>query len=321
MDFLRSNFLRQNSNLFKKELWTVEKACVFSPVTIKEIFKKRGLQPNRGMGQNFLVDRNVAEKIVAAAGLSSHDLVVEIGPGLGALTVPAARHAAKVIAVEIDTGLAGALQEIVGNTPNVDVVVGDALEVDFDRLVSEKSGGVFGQGGKKYVVLGNLPYYITTPLLMRLLTSGFNISVLVVMIQLEVAQRLAAGPGGKDYGSLSVAVQYYTEPAFLFRVPAHLFYPAPAVDSAVMRLMVRDTPAVLVGDEKIFFRVVRAAFAHRRKTLQNSLLAAGLGGDKNYWHKILAEAGIDPGRRGETLSLEEFARLADAWSKAGAAKI
>ena len=293
----------------------MEKVNVFSPSAVREFLKKRGLKPNKGLGQNFLVDRNVAGKIVDAAGLGPDDLVVEIGPGLGALTVCAAKRAARVIAVELDAGLASALREIAGAAPNVDVVVGDALEVDFDRLAGEASGGIFGKGGKKYAVLGNLPYYITTPLLMRLLTEGFNISVLVVMVQLEVAQRLAAVPGGKEYGALSVAVQYYTEPAFVFRVPARLFYPAPAVDSAVMRLAVRDTPAVRVKDEKSFFRVVRAAFAHRRKTLLNSLLASGLGGDKNYWHEVLVKAGIDPKRRGETLSIEELARLADVWSK------
>ena len=293
----------------------MEKVNVFSPSAVRELLKKRGLKPNKGLGQNFLVDRNVAGKIVDAAGLGPDDLVVEIGPGLGALTVCAAKRAARVIAVELDAGLASALREIAGAAPNVDVVVGDALEVDFDRLAGEASGGIFGKGGKKYAVLGNLPYYITTPLLMRLLTEGFNISVLVVMVQLEVAQRLAAVPGGKEYGALSVAVQYYTEPAFVFRVPARLFYPAPAVDSAVMRLAVRDTPAVRVKDEKSFFRVVRAAFAHRRKTLLNSLLASGLGGDKNYWHEVLVKAGIDPKRRGETLSIEELARLADVWSK------
>lgn len=288
---------------------------VFSPSAVREIVKKKGLRLHKGLGQNFLVDRNVAEKIVEAAGVEPHDLVVEIGPGLGALTLPVARRAAKVVAVEIDTGLAGALRELVGDLPNVDVVVGDALEMDFDRLAAEKSGGVFGSGGKKYKLLANLPYYITTPLLLRLLTGGFNISVLVVMVQLEVAQRLAAEPGGKDYSSLSVAVQYYTEPAFLFRVPSHLFYPAPAVDSAVMRLVVRALPPVLAGDEKKFFQVVRAAFAFRRKTILNSLLASGLGGNKRFWQQVLEEAGIDPVRRGETLSLEEFARLAVVWSK------
>lgn len=285
---------------------------VASPAAVRSLMQRHGLSCRKSLGQNFLIDANIINKIIAAAELTPSDLVVEIGPGLGALTARAAGSAGKVLAVEVDRGLLKVLAETLEGAGDLAVIHGDALEIDFDRLAHEQTAGAFGRGGKSYKLLANLPYYITSPLLLHLLLKRFNISLLVVMIQLEVAARLAAAPGSKDYGSLSVVVQYYTEPKFLFRVPRTVFYPPPGVDSAVVRLATRPRPAVAVRDEAVFFKVVRASFGKRRKTLLNSLAGSGLGPDRETWQEVLEKAGIDPGRRGETLSLEEFAALADS---------
>jgi len=290
---------------------------ISSPAAARAIMQRYGIAARKSLGQNFLIDRNIIKKIVAAAEMTPDDLVVEIGPGLGALTVQAARGAGRVLAVELDRGLIPALAEILAGVENVEVIQGDALEVDFDGLVAGRTGGAFGRGGKKYKLLANLPYYITTPILMRLLLERFNIALMIIMVQQEVAARMAAAPGGKDYGALSVAVQYFAEPEALFRVPGTVFSPPPGVDSAVIRLLARPVPAVAVRDEETFFKVVRAAFGRRRKTLLNSLAGSGLGPGKETWRRILAGAGIDPGRRGETLTLAEFASITEGFIGAG----
>lgn len=288
---------------------------VTSPAAVRDILSRYQLACRKSLGQNFLVDHNIAGKIVMAAELLPSDLVVEIGPGLGGLTTIAAGRAAKVLAVEIDRGLVKALAEIMAGMENVAVIQGDALETDLDQLAQEQTGGVFGPGGRKYKLLANMPYYITTPLLLHLLHEHYNISLMVIMVQLEVAARLTAAPGTKDYGALSVAVQYFTEAKLLFRVPKTVFFPTPAVDSAVVRLVVRQKPAVQVRDEETFFRIVRAAFGKRRKTLLNSLAGSDMGISKDLWKTALDSCGIDPDRRGETLSLGEFARITDSISK------
>lgn len=280
-----------------------------SPAAVRAIMQRYGISCRKSLGQNFLIDANIIDKIIAAADLTAEDLVVEIGPGLGALTARTAQRAGRVLAVEVDRGLLPVLAETLDGAGNVEVVQGDALEVDFDGLVEEKTGGIFGRSGKKYKLLANLPYYITSPLLMHLLLGRFNFSLLIVMIQLEVAARLVAEPGTGDYGALSVAVQYFTEPKKLFRVPRTVFFPSPGVDSAVVKLAVRLEPVVAVQDETLFFKVVRAAFGQRRKTLLNSLAGSGLGFARETCLSALERAGIDPGRRGETLSLSEFASL------------
>ncbi|MCL6634387.1 MAG: 16S rRNA (adenine(1518)-N(6)/adenine(1519)-N(6))-dimethyltransferase RsmA [Peptococcaceae bacterium] len=286
---------------------------ITSPAAVRAVMERYGISCRKSLGQNFLIDQNIVKKIVAAADLTSEDLVVEIGPGLGALTGQAARSAGRVLAVELDRGLMPALAEILAGAGNVEVMQGDALEIDFDRVVAEKTGGAYGPGGKKYKLLANLPYCITSPLLMHLLLGRYNISLMVVMVQLEVAARLAAAPGTREYGALSVAVQYFTEPKTLFRVPGTVFFPPPGVDSAVVRLLIRPAPAVAVEDEEIFFKVVRSAFGRRRKTLLNALAGSGLGPGRETWLSILDRAGIDPGRRGETLTLAEFASIANAF--------
>ncbi len=284
---------------------------VSKPATVRDIMRHYGISCRKSLGQNFLVDRNMIKKIISVAGLTPECLVVEIGPGLGALTVQAAQKAGKVLAVELDRGLIPPLNEVLEGAGDVEIVPGDALETDFDALAGEKTGGTFGRGGQAYKVLGNLPYYITSPLLMHLLTGRFNISLMIIMIQLEVAARLTAVPGTKEYGSLSVAVQYFAESKILFRVPGSCFFPPPGVDSAVVRLSLRSGPPVAVHDEELLFKVVRAAFGQRRKTLLNALAGSGLGGDKDFWLQVLENAGLDPRRRGETLTLAEFAALTE----------
>lgn len=285
---------------------------ITSPAVIHKIMQRHGLSCRKSLGQNFLVDNNIIHKITASAELSESDLVVEIGPGLGALTAQIARAAGKVIAVEVDRGLLAVLSEVLEGVQNLEVIPGDALKIDFDRLVGESTGGEYGRNGKKYKLMANLPYYITSPVLMHLLLGRFNISIILVMIQAEVAERLAAPPGSKAYGSLSLAVQYFTVPEILFRVPRTVFYPKPGVDSAVVRLAVRTEPAVVVRDEDMFFSIIRSAFGKRRKTLLNSLAGSGLGIDREACLRALKNAGIDPGRRGETLSMAEFASLTDS---------
>jgi 16S rRNA (adenine1518-N6/adenine1519-N6)-dimethyltransferase len=284
---------------------------VSKPAVVRDIMNHYGISCRKSLGQNFLVDRNMIKKIVTAADLTPACLVVEIGPGLGALTVQAVQKAGKVLAIELDRGLIPPLNEVLEGAGDVEIVPGDALKTDFDALVGEKTAGAFGRNGREYKVLGNLPYYITSPLLMRLLTGRYHISLIIVMVQLEVAARLTAVPGTKEYGSLSVAVQYFTKPEILFRVPGSCFFPPPGVNSAVVRLAVRPAPAVTVHDEELFFKVVRAAFGQRRKTLLNSLAGSGLLGGKDFWLQVLQNAGLDPHRRGETLTLAEFAVLTE----------
>lgn len=280
-----------------------------SPSEIRTIMRRYNFRTRKSLGQNFLADGNIVKKIASAAQIASGDLVVEIGPGLGTLTRELAAGAQRVVCVEVDEALLPILRETLDDLDNVSLIHGDAMKVDFDRIAASASEGLWGHGAKKYKLAANLPYYITTPLLMRLLTENFNLDLLVIMIQLEVAARLTASPGSKDYGALSVAVQYYTVPELVFRVPASVFIPRPEVDSAVVRLTRRDKPAVAIPDEKLFFKLVKGAFGQRRKTLLNALSGAGLGLNKSVWEEVLRDAGIDPVRRGETLSLEEFAAL------------
>lgn len=281
---------------------------VASPAAVRSLLSRNQLSCRKSLGQNFLTDANIVNKIIKAADILPGDLAVEIGPGLGALTAKIARRAGKVLAVEIDRSLLPVLAEVVADAGNVEIIHGNALKIDFDCLVQEKTGGQFGRGSSKYILLANLPYYIASPLLIRMLQKHYNISRMVVMVQSEVAARLAAAPGTKSYGLLSVVAQYFAEVKVLFQVPRTVFFPVPAVESAVLRLLVRP-PANPARDEKTFFKIVRAVFGKRRKTLLNSLTAAGFGIDKEMWRVVLAGADIDPGRRGETLTLDEFARI------------
>ncbi|WP_018086064.1 16S rRNA (adenine(1518)-N(6)/adenine(1519)-N(6))-dimethyltransferase RsmA [Desulfurispora thermophila] len=273
-----------------------------APSRVQALMQKYGLKARKSLGQNFLVDQNIVQKIVDAAGLTPSDTVVEIGPGLGVLTARLAQKAGRVIAVEIDQHLIPVLQENLAAAGNVQLVHGDALHTDFAALT----------GGVPFTVVANLPYYITTPLLFHLLESGYPIRRLVLMVQDEVADRLAAPPGNKQYGALSVMVQYYTRVEYMFKVPRTVFIPRPGVDSAVVRLEKRETPAVPVPDEALFQRLVRGAFAQRRKTLANALAAALPFLSREQWQQELRALGLPDNVRGEMLSMEQFAALTAA---------
>lgn len=265
------------------------------------IVKTFGIHITKKLGQNFLIRKEVVDGIVAAGSVKEGDTVLEIGPGIGTLTQGLAETGADVVAVEVDKQLISVLAKTLQGYENVRVVHGDILKLDISREIM----------AEKYKVIANLPYYITTPIIMMLLEQRFPVEVLVTMVQKEVAERMVSKPGGKEYGSLSVAVQYYTEADIMFTVPPASFYPSPAVESAVIRCKVREKPPVDVVDEKAFFRIVKAAFSQRRKTFSNTLKAAGI--EPELIARMLDKAGIDGVRRGETLSLAEFAAVANAW--------
>ncbi|MDP3044376.1 MAG: 16S rRNA (adenine(1518)-N(6)/adenine(1519)-N(6))-dimethyltransferase RsmA [Eubacteriales bacterium] len=268
-----------------------------------------GIRPRKSLGQNFLISGNVLDRIVAAAEIRSGDTVVEIGPGVGVLTRRLALAGARVIALELDRRLLPLLEETLADLSGVEVVQGDALEVDFRALLAER--GLTGT----FKVVANLPYYITSPLIARLLEEGHPFELAVVMVQREVAERLVAGPGTKAYGAFSVLVQYYTQPASVLRVSRRNFSPPPEVDSTVILMRRLKEPRVKVNSAPAFFAVVRGAFGQRRKMLPSALEGAGLGLDKRFWMQVCEIAGIDPKRRGETLSIGEFGQLADAYTK------
>ncbi len=269
------------------------------------ILKAFGLHMSKRLGQNFLIDATIVQGIVDAAEIQPGDRVLEIGPGIGTLTQGLAETGACVTAVELDKKLPAVLAETLKAYDNVTIVPGDILKVNIPEIM--------GEGPFK--VAANLPYYITTPILMTLLERHLPITNLVTMVQREVAERMVAKPGSRIYGALSVAVQYYTDPAIVLDVPPRSFIPAPEVDSVVIACKVREQPAVQVRSEKMFFRVVKAAFGQRRKTLANALKGGGL--PKEQVRDAMEQVGIDPTRRGETLSLIEFGRLADAFSNSG----
>lgn len=273
---------------------------IANPSVTRHILKAFNLHATKKFGQNFLVDANIVRGIVEAAEAGPEDKILEIGPGIGTLTQGLAESGAQVIAVEIDKKLPAVLAETLKGYDNVTIVPGDILKVNIREIM--------GEGPFK--VAANLPYYITTPILMALLEQHLPITHIVTMVQKEVAERMVAKPGSRIYGALSVAVQYYTEPRIAYDVPPRSFIPAPEVDSVVIACKVRETPAVAVKDEKIFFRVVKAAFGQRRKTISNAMKGAGF--QKEEIAAAFEKCGIDAGRRGETFTLEEFGKLADA---------
>lgn len=286
---------------------------ISTPRRTKEIIQRHGFSFKKSLGQNFLIDQNILYKIVEAAGLDKDKGALEIGPGIGALTEKLAQTAGAVTAVEIDQRLIPILQEVLEPYPNVSVHHGDVLKVDLQELFRTHFGSV-----SKVSVVANLPYYVTTPILMKLLEEKLPLENIVVMIQKEVAVRMAASPGSKDYGSLSIAVQYYSEPKLVCTVPHTVFIPQPNVESAVIRLKVREKPPVEVDDEGHFFEVVQASFAQRRKTIANNLKSRFFPGEgRERLEQLLQEAEIEPSRRGETLSIEEYARLSRVLLSAG----
>jgi 16S rRNA (adenine1518-N6/adenine1519-N6)-dimethyltransferase len=271
-----------------------------TPAGTARALREFGLRPRKRWGQHFLVSRRALQAILAAADIQPHETVLEIGAGLGTLTVELARRAAAVTAVEIDAGLLPPLRAAVAGYGNVAIVHGDVMRLDLGAALARASK-----------VVANLPYGVASPLIVRLLAHPAAVRAMVLTVQREVADRLNAQPGGKEYGSLSVAVQYRAGVAMAGRIPATAFYPPPDVESAIVRLDVLSRPRVAVADEAAFFRVVRSAFAQRRKTLRNTL-AAGLAITPGQAERACSAAGLDPRRRGETLSLEEFAALTRA---------
>lgn len=277
-----------------------------APSTIRYIMEKHGFRFSKSLGQNFLIDEYVVEDILDGADIGPDDVVLEVGPGIGVMTQAIANRAKKVVAIEIDSSLLPVLDETLAELDNVEIVNGDVLKVDLKQIIEEK---LDGQSPK---VIANLPYYVTTPIIMRFLEEAIPVTDIVVMVQKEVAERMAAVPSTKSYGALSVAVQYYAEPRMVTKVPRSVFMPQPSVESAVVRLALREEPPVQLKEPKAFFDTVKAAFGKRRKTLHNALSSGNLGISKEQTAIILEAADIDPKRRGETLSIDEFATLANA---------
>ena len=275
---------------------------LYSEEGIKYIRKKYGFHNTKSLGQNFLADKGVIDSIIEAANIDPEDLVIEIGPGLGVLTQREAEQAKKVYAIELDRDLIPILNDLLKPYDNVEIIHGDILKTDVKALIE-------GSGCEKTRIIGNLPYYITTPIIMQLLEKKVGAESITIMRQKEVAERITAEPGGRTYGALSVAVQYYAEVVTVAQVPSHMFVPPPKVDSTVLRLDIREKPAVEVKDEEFFFKVVKAAFGQRRKTLINSLSGGGFNKDKVK--ECFEKIGMEGTRRAETLSLEEFAALSD----------
>jgi 16S rRNA (adenine1518-N6/adenine1519-N6)-dimethyltransferase len=282
---------------------------IATPVRTKEILQKYGFSFKKSLGQNFLIDPNILRNIVSHADLTKESGAIEVGPGIGALTEHLARGAKKVVSFEIDQRLLPVLEDTLSPYDNVKIVHSDVLKADVVKVIEEEMPGI-----KDIMVVANLPYYVTTPILMKLLNDKLPIRGFVVMMQKEVADRISAKPGTKNYGSLSIAIQYYCKADVAMIVPKTVFMPAPNVDSAVLRLIKHDEPPVKVIDEDFLFEVSRASFAQRRKTIFNNLQTGLKDGKakKELITEALNAAGIDPTRRGETLSIEEFGRLADA---------
>ncbi|MFX3624214.1 MAG: 16S rRNA (adenine(1518)-N(6)/adenine(1519)-N(6))-dimethyltransferase RsmA [Ectobacillus sp.] len=282
---------------------------IATPNRTKMIIEKYGFSFKKSLGQNFLIDTNVLNRIVDFAEIGPNSGAIEIGPGIGALTEQLAKRAKKVVAFEIDQRLLPILAETLEPYGNTKVIHNDVLKADVNQVIAEEF-----EKGQDLMIVANLPYYVTTPILFKLLEERLPVRGIVVMMQKEVADRITAGPGTKDYGSLSIAIQYYMEAETVMTVPRTVFVPQPNVDSAVIRLLKRSKPLVAVKDEELFFAVVRASFAQRRKTLMNNLSnnLAGAPKDKAILEQVILGAGIDPKRRGETLTIEEFAKLSDA---------
>lgn len=276
------------------------------PKVIKSIAERFGFSFSKGLGQNFLLDKSVLEDIVDAA--EPEEGVLEVGPGFGVLTRELAKTSKKVVTIELDKRLFPVLDYTLEEFSNVKIIEGDVLKINLSKILEEE----FGK--KQISVAANLPYYITTPIITMLLEGNFPIKRIVVMVQKEVAQRLCAKPGSKDYGAISVLCNYYTNPRVVTVVPAGSFYPAPKVDSAVVCLEVCKKPNVDVSDQKLFFRIVKAAFAQRRKTLLNCLTNS-FNMDKQIISDSIEKCGINPGIRGEKLGIDEFAALTEEFSK------
>ncbi len=279
----------------------MEDKRLYSPSYVKRILKQHGFRFSKSLGQNFLIDGNIVRSIVEKAEVGEEDYVLEIGPGIGTLTEELALRAKKVVAVEIDKKLIPILEQSIGKYENVEIINEDILEVDLGRLIEEKFQG------KSVKVVANLPYYVTTPIVARLIEENLNIESIVVMVQKEVAERMAAPPGSKTYGSLSVLIDYFTKPEIILSVPRTVFMPQPKIASAVIKLDLKKDLEDIDSDK--LFKVVRASFSKRRKTVLNALSSYGFDIDKDRVRECLEKAGIDPSERAERLSTEDFIKI------------
>lgn len=281
-----------------------------NPQNTIAVLQKYNFSFQKKFGQNFLIDTHVLDKIIRAAGITKDDMVLEIGPGIGTMTQYLAEAAREVTAVEIDDALIPILKDTLKDWNNVTVIHGDILKTDIRRLAMEKNEG------KPIKVVANLPYYITTPIIMGLFENQVPIDSITIMVQKEVAERMQVGPGTKDYGALSLAVQYYAKPEIVANVPPNCFMPRPKVGSAVIRLTRHENPPVDVKDEKLMFRLIRASFNQRRKTLANGLKnSQELNYSKEQIESVIEKCGLPLNIRGEALTLEQFAGLANEFSK------
>lgn len=288
------------------------KDFIATPKRTKEILKKYGFSFKKSLGQNFIIDSNILQKMIHAAKIDHTCGVIEIGPGIGSLTEQLALVANKVVAFEIDQRLLPVLQDTLAAYTNIDIIHQDILKADLHKTIDQ-----YFTPNLSLHIVANLPYYITTPILMNILNQQIPVKRITVMLQKEVAERMAAGPNTKEYGSLSIAVQYYTTAHIVMDVPKTVFIPQPNVTSSVLQLVKRDKPLVQVTDEKLFFSIVQASFRHRRKTLRNNLISFFKGKYRSdHIAEMLERTEIDGRRRGESLTIQEFALLANKFSEA-----
>jgi 16S rRNA (adenine1518-N6/adenine1519-N6)-dimethyltransferase len=271
-------------------------------ISTMDIIRKYGFRFQKGLGQNFLIDDSILEDIIKCADILPGDEIIEIGPGFGSLTKGLLEKAGKVFAIELDSDLIPILEEELNGYDNLVLLHNDALKVDFNELITD---------GKNVKIVANLPYYVTTPIIVKLLTGGYKFDTITIMIQKEVAERITSKPSCKAYGALSLFAQYYFKTQLLIKVPPSSFIPEPKVDSMVIKLTRLEEPAVKVLDKELFFKIIRESFNMRRKTLRNSL--RNITDDKIKLEKAFSDADIDPIRRGETLSIEEFAKLSNCF--------
>ncbi|MEW8974436.1 MAG: 16S rRNA (adenine(1518)-N(6)/adenine(1519)-N(6))-dimethyltransferase RsmA [Tissierellaceae bacterium] len=279
----------------------MEENRLYSPRYIRYIMDKYGFRFSKSLGQNFLIDGNIVRNIVKGADITKEDYVLEIGPGIGTLTEELALNAKKVVAVELDRSLLPVLDETLGKYDNIEIIHGDILKLDIEEIIREKLDG------RSIKVVANLPYYVTTPIIGKLLEDSLDIQAIVVMVQKEVADRMVAGPGTKSYGSLSVFVNFYSNPEILLIAPKTVFMPQPKIDSAVIKLNIRKELTDI--DREKFFKVVKAGFSKRRKTILNCLSSYGFELDKDTIRQALEDVNIDPRERAENLLIEDFINI------------
>lgn len=279
---------------------------LYAPSTIREIRNKFGFNLTKALGQNFLTDKNIIDKIIEGASITDQDLVIEIGPGMGVITEELLKRAKKVVAIEIDSRLVPILNCVFKDYENLEIINQDVLKTSLREIINKQGR----ENYKAVKIVGNLPYYITTPIIMKILEEDLDIESVTIMMQKEVADRIKAKPGTKDYGAITVMVNYFAHVELVTQVSKEVFYPPPKVDSSVLRLEIYKDKPVETVDREMFFRVIKAGFSMRRKTLLNSLCSLK-GISKEKIREILSQSGIDEKRRAETLSVEEFSKISD----------